>query len=99
LIRGAIGYGGILLSDDLGMRALSGDLAERAVQAIDAGCDIALYGNGTLAESEAVLADVPDLPPATADRLERLLGSAAEHRRAVTNRGVLARLNELLAAA
>jgi len=46
VIRDAIGFGGLLLSDDLSMRALSGSIGDRAVAALAAGCDIALHCNG-----------------------------------------------------
>jgi len=46
VIRGAIGFDGLLLSDDLSMEALSGSLGERAEAALAAGCDIALHCNG-----------------------------------------------------
>lgn len=54
LIRERIGFGGLLLSDDLGMEALTGSLPERAAAARAAGCDIALHCKGTLAERAAV---------------------------------------------
>ncbi len=48
LIRGWIGFDGLLMTDDLSMKALGGDHAERTRRAIEAGCDVALYGNGAL---------------------------------------------------
>jgi beta-N-acetylhexosaminidase len=54
LIRDQIGFAGLLISDDLSMQALSGDIASRASRAIAAGCDIALHCNGDLAEMQAV---------------------------------------------
>ena len=56
VIRGGIGFDGLLLSDDLSMKALAGTLAERATASLDAGCDVALHCNGDLAEMEAVAA-------------------------------------------
>jgi beta-N-acetylhexosaminidase len=50
LIRDEIGFAGLLLSDDLGMEALSGSPPQRSAAARAAGCDIALLGNGTPAE-------------------------------------------------
>ena len=55
VIRGEIGFGGLLLSDDLSMEALGGSLGERAARARQAGCDLALHCNGNLAEMTAVL--------------------------------------------
>jgi beta-N-acetylhexosaminidase len=53
-IRGRIGFTGLLMSDDIGMSALSGDFGERAAGVIAAGCDIALHCSGEMAEMEAV---------------------------------------------
>jgi beta-N-acetylhexosaminidase len=53
-IRGSIGFEGLLLSDDLGMKALTGDVARRAAAARAAGCDVVLHGNGDLNEMAAV---------------------------------------------
>ncbi len=46
VIRGAIGFDGLLISDDLSMKALSGDFEARARDALHAGCDIVLHCNG-----------------------------------------------------
>jgi beta-N-acetylhexosaminidase len=46
VVRGHIGFDGLLLSDDLSMQALGGSLGERAARALAAGCDIALHCNG-----------------------------------------------------
>ena len=99
VIRGSIGFNGILLSDDLGMDALRGPPAERAVQAVAAGCDIALYGNGPLATMAAVLGAVPDLRPAVERRLQALLRDAGRCRGSGRGGDALARLDELLAVA
>jgi beta-N-acetylhexosaminidase len=54
VIRGRIGFAGLLMSDDLSMQALSGGLGERAAAALDAGCDVVLHCNGDPAEMAAV---------------------------------------------
>ncbi|VAW17432.1 beta-N-acetylglucosaminidase [hydrothermal vent metagenome] len=61
VIRGSIGFDGLLLSDDLSMAALSGDMAARAKGALRAGCDMALHCNGDMAEMEDVAAVSPEL--------------------------------------
>ncbi len=61
VIRQKIGFGGVLASDDLAMGALSGPPAERAVAALAAGCDLALYCPGDFAATEAVLRACPEL--------------------------------------
>ena len=71
IIRGEIGFDGLLLTDDLSMKALSGGLGERARASLAAGCDVALHCNGERAEMEAVAAAVPALTPAAEARLAR----------------------------
>jgi beta-N-acetylhexosaminidase len=61
VIRGAIGFQGLLFSDDLSMNALEGGLGERAAAALAAGCDIALHCNGDPAEMTAVAEASPEL--------------------------------------
>lgn len=68
LVRQDIGFGGLMLSDDLSMEALSGSLADRAEAARAAGCDIALYCKGVMAEAEAVVAASGTLDPAGSAR-------------------------------
>lgn len=60
IIRGRIGFKGILVSDDLAMEALTGSPAARAVAALQAGCDLALYCPGDMAGNLAVLQAVQD---------------------------------------
>ncbi len=58
VIRGEIGFGGLLMSDDVNMKALEGTLAERCEKALAAGCDIVLHCSGALEEMEEVAAAV-----------------------------------------
>ena len=67
VIRGHIGFDGLLMSDDLSMKALGGDFDERARRALEAGCDVILHCNGDMAEMTAV-----------ADGTGYLAGRAAE---------------------
>ena len=69
VIRGRIGFEGVLVTDDLAMKALSGTPADLAVQALAAGCDIALYCGGDFAPTQALLHACPPVTPATAQRL------------------------------
>jgi beta-N-acetylhexosaminidase len=71
VIRRAIGFDGVLISDDLSMKALGGDLGERTRQALAAGCDLALHCNGNPAEMEEVAAAAATISPRTAKRLAR----------------------------
>jgi beta-N-acetylhexosaminidase len=61
VIRGFIGFKGLLMSDDISMGALSGMPAERAQAALAAGCDLVLHCNGDLTEMSAIAAVVPEL--------------------------------------
>jgi beta-N-acetylhexosaminidase len=61
VIRGLIGFDGILMSDDISMGALSGSIAERTRAAIAAGIDVVLHCNGKLDEMQAVAAAAPEL--------------------------------------
>src|SRR6185437_6661948 len=54
VIRGFIGFRGLLMSDDVSMKALSGTIAERSRAAFAAGCDVVLHCNGDLGEMAAV---------------------------------------------
>jgi beta-N-acetylhexosaminidase len=54
VVRDAIGFDGLLMSDDLSMQALSGGFQARAQAALAAGCDVVLHCNGDMAEMEAV---------------------------------------------
>ena len=70
VIRGAIGFAGFLVSDDLAMKALSGQPAALAQASISVGCDAVLHCTGDLAESMALLADCPALSDAAIERLD-----------------------------
>jgi len=78
VIRGAIGFDGLLMSDDLSMKALSGSLAARARAVIAAGSDLALHCNGVLAEMEDVAGAVPEL---AGEALRRFQAATARLRR------------------
>jgi beta-N-acetylhexosaminidase len=59
VIRGSIGFQGVLMSDDVSMNALAGTIAERTRAIVAAGCDIVLHCNGKLDEMRAVAAETP----------------------------------------
>ncbi len=69
IIRGRMGFRGVLVSDDLAMAALTGTPAARACAALAAGCDVALYCPGAAAGNAAVLQAVPAVTAAAAGRL------------------------------
>lgn len=74
IIRGDIGFDGLLMSDDLSMNALSGTLAERARAALVAGCDMILHCNGRMDEMEAVAREATPLEGEAARRADTALG-------------------------
>ncbi|MEL6768394.1 MAG: beta-N-acetylhexosaminidase, partial [Pseudomonadota bacterium] len=76
VIREEIGFDGLLMTDDLSMKALAGPMQARAADALAAGCDMILHCNGDMAEMEAVAASVP---PLSGPALRR--ASAAEQAR------------------
>ena len=61
VIRGHIGYDGLLMTDDLSMKALSGSFREKTEAAFAAGCDMALHCNGEMEEMSAVAEASPIL--------------------------------------
>jgi beta-N-acetylhexosaminidase len=61
IIRGHIGYDGLVMTDDLSMHALSGSFRERTEAAFAAGCDMALHCNGSMDEMSAVAEAAPIL--------------------------------------
>lgn len=69
VIRGWIGFDGVLLSDDLSMKALGGSFAERTRLSLDAGCDVALHCNGDSGEMEQIAASCAVLSPAARRRI------------------------------
>jgi len=61
VIRGFIGFDGLLMGDDISMGALSGSIAERSRASLAAGCDLVLHCNGKMDEMRAVAAEAPEL--------------------------------------
>ena len=71
VVRGEIGFDGVLVSDDLSMRALGGALGERTRLALAAGCDLAQHCNGDPGEMEEVVKAARPISPLTVARLRR----------------------------
>lgn len=78
IIRGRIGFEGLLMSDDLGMHALTGDFGDRARGVIEAGCDIALHCSGDMAEMLAIAGAVGEIGAGARERLERAMSTVAD---------------------
>jgi len=77
IVRGEIGFDGLLFSDDLSMKALGGTFDARTRAAFAAGVDIALHCNGDLAEARTVAEASPKLVGRALARAEALLGRIA----------------------
>src|SRR5215467_7887520 len=75
VIRGSIGFEGLLMSDDVSMGALSGTIAERSRAALAAGCDVVLHCNGDMSEMIAVASESPELSGVAAKRADAALAA------------------------
>jgi beta-N-acetylhexosaminidase len=75
VIRGVIGFQGLLMSDDVSMNALSGSIAERTRAIFAAGCDVVLHCNGKLDEMREVVAQTPELSGKALERAKAALAS------------------------
>jgi beta-N-acetylhexosaminidase len=73
VIRGEIGFDGLLMSDDVSMNALSGPLSVRAKAALFAGCDVVLHCNGGMEEMREVAEEAKPLDGAALKRAEQAL--------------------------
>jgi beta-N-acetylhexosaminidase len=78
VIRGAIGFDGLVMSDDLSMKALAGSFTERAKAALAAGCDVVLHCNGDMAEMKGVVAGTKALKGRAAERARAALARLAK---------------------
>ena len=98
VIRRAIGFEGVLVSDDLCMKALEGEPGALAAEAVAAGCDIVLHCNGVLEDSAAVLAGCPALSDAAEARLAETRARVQAAREALDPAVLLALRDARLAA-
>lgn len=73
VIRGELGFNGCLMSDDISMKALDGEMSDRALSSYAAGCDLVLHCNGDMAEMAAVAAAAPVLTGLPLERCARAL--------------------------
>ncbi len=73
VVRGAIGFDGLLISDDTSMKALSGTFPEKAASILDAGCDIVLHCNGVMEEMMGIASKTTLLAGRSLDRAARVL--------------------------
>jgi beta-N-acetylhexosaminidase len=75
IVRQEIGFQGLLLSDDINMGALEGDLPSRALKALDSGCDIVLHCSGELGEMADIAKALPPMSPDAVSRFNKVLGA------------------------
>lgn len=73
MIRGELGFHGLLMTDDISMSALSGTLAARSLLSLEAGCDIILHSSGVRAEMEEVASAVGNLDHAAQARADKAI--------------------------
>lgn len=75
VIRGNIGFDGLLMSDDLDMQALTGDVPSRAVDCVAAGCDLALNCWGRFDEMVTIVERLPDITLRARQRLDSAMAT------------------------
>jgi beta-N-acetylhexosaminidase len=97
IIRGRIGFKGVLVTDDLAMRALSGAPADVALRALAAGCDVALCCAGDGAANSALLAACPQISSAAAERLAAGSALVAQRRLVLDPNALAAERDRLVA--
>lgn len=97
VIRGRIGFDGLLMTDDIDMKALSGTAGEKAAAAIAAGCDVALDCWARMDEMVEITGRLGDASPATLARLERAMASIRPEETPMD--ALIAKRDELLALA
>lgn len=97
VIRDRIGFKGVLVTDDLAMQALSGSPTERALAALQAGCDVALYCSGAFEPTAALLRACPLITEQAAIRLAAGKNMASRHRIALDADALAIERDRLLA--
>jgi len=99
IIRGEIGFDGLLMSDDLDMKALSGAVPDRAAAVVAAGCDLALNCWARMDEMQGVVAALPDITDKARERLDRAMATVAGFQPGDDMAALLAKRDALLALA
>ncbi len=96
IMREEIGFDGLLMTDDLSMKALSGDFTERARAALAAGCDVVLHCNGDMTEMQAVVAGTRPLRGKSLRRAEAAMARLAQRPEPLDHAAALARFEAAL---
>lgn len=97
VIRCQMGFDGLLMCDDLSMKALSGSFAERRKRALDAGCDVVLHCNGLVEEMAPVAEGCAPFTPVAKKRLDAAIALLKRSKGPFDRGQAEARLAELLA--
>ncbi len=99
IIRGSIGFDGLLFSDDLDMKALKGEVPERARDVVAAGCDIALNCWGRMDEMTGIADLLGEISDLSRTRLDKAMATLDDALEPVELADLLSRRDALLAAA
>ncbi|MBH5323336.1 beta-N-acetylhexosaminidase [Aurantiacibacter sediminis] len=99
IIRGRIGFDGLLLTDDIDMEALEGTIPERSARAIAAGCDVVLNCWGKMDDMEGTMKAVPAMTDAAHARLDRALADTGTPGDSASRDKLVAQRDGLLEAA
>ncbi|MBB4101227.1 beta-N-acetylhexosaminidase [Sphingomonas kyeonggiensis] len=97
IIRGRIGFDGLLMTDDIDMKALSGTPGEKATQALAAGCDVVLDCWARMDEMIEIIGLLPDATPECIERLDRAMATTGADEPEVDFAELIAKRDELLA--
>ncbi len=96
IVRGRIGFDGLLLTDDIDMQALDGSIPDRGAAALAAGCDIVLNCWAKMDDQQAIAERFPDMSEATAARLRRVHDAMGEAPEGVNTAELIAKRDALL---
>ncbi|MBB5710631.1 beta-N-acetylhexosaminidase [Sphingomonas xinjiangensis] len=99
VIRGRIGFDGLLMTDDIDMKALSGTAGDKAAAALAAGCDVVLDCWARMGEMLDIAEQVHDAAPECLARLERAMATVADAGAPGEFEALIAKRDELLALA
>lgn len=97
VIRGRIGFAGVLMSDDIAMSALSGPVAERACGAVAAGCDVVLHCSGRIEDNAEIAGALDPISEPARVRLDQAMARIAGKSSAQTYEALAAKRDSLLA--
>jgi beta-N-acetylhexosaminidase len=97
VIRGEIGFDGLLMSDDIAMEALSGTMAERARAVLAAGCDVVLHCSGAAVDNEAIASALREMTGKASARLSRAMARAGHGMSGADPMALAAKRDALLA--